>query len=322
MNFLVTGGAGFIGSHLCKTLLNDQHKVICLDNFDEFYPKNIKKENIKDIKENPKFHLITGDVRDTDNLIDILTSKKIDTVIHLAGKAGAINSLKNPLDYISSNINGTVSVLDAMKEADVTKLIYASSSAVYGNSAIAPFNEDLPLSTPTSPYAASKQSAETFIKMYYEMHGISALVLRLFSVYGPNQRPDSGMYQFIKSNLKDQTQSIYGEGKILRDYTYITDIISGISNAIDHLKSSDYPVFDILNLGSSSPATINVIFEIIESITGKKTTLTYKKSPLGNLKATHADINKSARKINYENKVSLTEGIRLTIEWMKNIESF
>ncbi|MFN0048504.1 MAG: SDR family NAD(P)-dependent oxidoreductase [Cytophagales bacterium] len=321
MNILVTGGAGFVGSHLCDRLIAQGNKVICLDSFDEFYPKAIKKENIKELKENTKFHLITGDVRDTDNLIDILTTKKVEMIVHLAGKCGAVNSLKNPLDYISSNVNGTVSILEAAKEAEINKLIFSSSSTVYGNGIDSPFTEDSLINTPTSPYAASKQAAEMFIKMYHEMHGISAVVLRLFSVYGPRQRPDSGMYQFIKANLKKQNIAIYGEGKILRDYTYIEDVVDGFDKAIAFLSKVDEPVMEIFNLGSSQPNDIQSIFELIEKNTLEPTLLSYKKSPLGNLHATHADISKAQQKLNYASNTAIAAGIKTTIEWMRKVEN-
>ncbi len=321
MNILVTGGAGFVGSHLCDRLIEQGNKVICLDSFDEFYPKAIKKENIKDLKENTKFHLITGDVRDTDNLIDILTSKKVEIIVHLAGKCGAVNSLKNPLDYISSNVNGTVSILEAAKEAEINKIIFSSSSAVYGCGLDAPFTENSSINTPTSPYAASKQAAEMFIRMYHEMHGISAIVLRLFSVYGPRQRPDSGMYQFIKANLKKQNIAIYGEGKILRDYTYINDVVDGFDKAIAFLAKSDDSVMETFNLGSSVPNDIKTIFELIEKNTKVPTALSYKKSPLGNLHATHADISKAQKKLNYSSNTEIELGIKTTIEWMQKLET-
>lgn len=320
MNILVTGGAGFVGSHLCDRLIEKGHKVICLDSFDEFYPKSIKKDNIKELKENPKFHLITGDVRDTDNLIDILTSKKVELIIHLAGKCGAINSLKNPLDYISFNVNGTVSLLEAAKEAEITKIIFSSSSTVYGNTSDAPFVESMPNGTPTSPYAASKQASEMFIRMYHEMYGISAVVLRLFSVYGPRQRPDSGMYQFIKSNLKGQPIAIYGEGKILRDYTYIDDVVKGFECAIDFLNKADDSVMEIFNLASSNPMHIKTVFELIEENTSLNTTLTYKKSPLGNLHATHADISKAIKLLGYQPKMTFENGLKSTVQWMKKLD--
>jgi UDP-glucuronate 4-epimerase len=321
MNILVTGGAGFVGSHLCDRLIEQGHKVICLDSFDEFYPKAIKKENIRELKENSKFHLITGDVRDTDNLIDILTTKKVEMIVHLAGKCGAVNSLKNPLDYISSNVNGTVSILEAAKEAEITKLIFSSSSTVYGNGLDSPFTEDSLINTPTSPYAASKQAAEMFIKMYHEMYGMSAVMLRLFSVYGPRQRPDSGMYQFIKANLKKQNIAIYGEGKILRDYTYITDVVDGFDKTISFLAMSKKPILEIFNLGSSVPNDIKSIFEMIEKNTKETTSLSFKKSPLGNLHATHADISKAQKELNYSTKTSIESGIKTTIEWMRKLET-
>lgn len=317
MNILVTGGAGFIGSHLCEKLLAQNHKVICLDNFDEFYAKSIKKENIKEIKENPKFHLITGDVRDTDNLIDILTTKKIDLVIHLAGKCGAVNSLKNPMDYISFNVNGTVSVLEAMKEAEVSKLIFTSSSAVYGNGPKAPFSEDKEIGTPTSPYAASKQSAEVFIRMYHEMYNISAVILRLFSVYGPRQRPDSGMFQFMKSNLKNQSLAIYGEGKILRDYSYIDDVVNGINKAKDYILKTEDELCEVYNIGNSVSLDIKTIFDKIELATGVKSNLTSKKSPLGTLHATFANNEKATKILKFKSETTLDKGIIPTLEWMK-----
>ena len=317
MNILVTGGAGFIGSHLCEKLLSENHKVICLDNFDEFYAKSIKKENIKDVKENPKFHLITGDVRDTDNLIDILTTKKINLIIHLAGKCGAVNSIRNPMDYISFNVNGTVSVLEAMKEAEVKKIIFTSSSAVYGNTLKAPFEESKEIGTPTSPYAASKQAAEVFIKMYHEMYNISAIILRLFSVYGPRQRPDSGMYQFMKANLKMQNLAIYGEGKILRDYTYINDVVNGINKAKDYILNKDEDICEIYNIGNSIPLDVKTIFEKIEDITKVKSNLASKKYPLGVLHATFANNEKATKILKFKSETSIEQGINPTLEWMK-----
>ena len=254
MNILVTGGAGFIGSHLCEELLKANHKVICVDNFDEFYSKSIKQENIRELKDNPKFHLITCDVRNTDDLIDILSSKKIDCVYHLAGRSGSANSIKNPLEFISSNVQGTVSLLEAMRESEIDKLVFVSSSSVYGNIANAPFNEDMIPGTPTSTYAETKLSAESFVKMYQELYGISAVVVRMFSVFGPRQRPDSGIYQFIRTNLKNLPLSVYAEGKILRDYTYVSDIVNGILASGQYLEKktneTDKSFYEVFNLGS------------------------------------------------------------------------
>lgn len=317
MNILITGGAGFIGSHVCEIFLNLGHKVVCVDNFDEFYPKNIKKENIKDIKEHPKFHLITEDVRDTDSLIDILTSKKIELVIHLAGKAGAVNSLKNPLDYISYNVNGTVSVLEAMKEAEVEKIIFASSSAVYGLDNTAPYHEEMHLGLPTTPYAASKQSAENFLKMYHKFYDTSVVILRLFSVYGPRQRPDSGMAQFMNANLKNQNMAIYGEGKILRDYAYITDVANSFVLAKQFLEKQENTCFEIFNIANGNPVDINTLFNKLEAATHTKTPLSYKKSPTGILSATYAGLQKAEKILGYKPKVTVDEGIALTLEWMK-----
>lgn len=321
MNILITGGAGFIGSHVCEELLKANHKVICVDNFDEFYSKSIKQENIRELKDNPKFHLITCDVRNTDDLIDILTSKKVDTVFHLAGRSGAANSIKNPLEFISSNVQGTVSLLEAMREAEVQKLLFVSSSSVYGNSDTAPFNEILNPGTPTSTYAETKLSAESFVKMYQELYGISAVVVRMFSVFGPRQRPDSGIHQFIRSNLKNFPLSVYAEGKILRDYTFVNDIVSGIISAgtylENHAEKSESGFYELFNLGSGSPIDINGVLAIIEKITGNTYQLNHKKSPVGNLNAAYADITKAEKILGYKPKIQLEDGIRQTINWMK-----
>jgi UDP-glucuronate 4-epimerase len=326
MNLLVTGGAGFIGSHLCEELLKANHKVICVDNFDEFYSKSIKQENIRELKENPKFHLITCDVRNTDDLIDILISKKVDCVFHLAGRSGAANSIKNPLEFISTNVQGTVSLLEAMKEAEIEKLVFVSSSSVYGNSSNAPFNEETIPGTPTSTYAETKLSAESFIKMYQELYGISAVVVRMFSVFGPRQRPDSGIYQFISSNLKNLPLNVYAEGTILRDYTYVSDIVNGILTAGEYLEKnagkSESGFYEVFNLGSGSPIDINGVLSIVEKGTGKGYKLNHKKAPAGNLKAAYADISKAERLLNYKPITQLQDGIGKTIEWLKMQNGF
>ncbi|MDX2191372.1 MAG: SDR family NAD(P)-dependent oxidoreductase [Bacteroidota bacterium] len=318
MNILVTGGAGFIGSHLCEQLLKENHKVICLDNFDEFYSKVIKQENIKELKENPKFHLITGDVRNTDDLIDIMTSKKIEAVFHLAGRSGGANSIKNPTEFISTNVQGTISLLEAMREAEIDKLVFTSSSSVYGNVSTAPFTETTVLGTPTTTYAATKQSAESLIRMYHELYQFSAIVLRIFSVYGPKQRPDSGIYQFVKSNLKNAPLNIYTEGKIMRDYTFISDIIPGLVSSLKYLvKNEETPIHDTFNLGSGSPIDVNGVLDIIENTTGTPFVKNFKKAPVGNMHASYAEISKAKKTLNYAPKVSLTDGIKEVISWMK-----
>ncbi|MDX2194866.1 MAG: SDR family NAD(P)-dependent oxidoreductase [Cytophagales bacterium] len=317
MNLLVTGGAGFIGAHLCKYFVDKGHKIVCIDNFDEFYPKNIKKDNIKDLKENSKFQLITSDVRDTDTLIDIFFSKRIEAVVHLAAKSGPSLSFKNPTEYININVNGTISLLEAMKEADVNKLVFASTSSVYGIENPTPYIEDMVPGTPGNPYAASKQATENIIQMYHHLFDLSAVVLRIFSVYGPRQRPDSGMFQFVKSNLKKQPVTVYSEGKQLRDYTHVNDIVQAISLSIDYLlRPGASPEHTVFNIASGKPASVNEILEIIESHTKNKFDIQYKKPPIGNITAMVGDIGKARDLLGYTPTGDLHAGIGEFITWL------
>ncbi|TAG54489.1 MAG: SDR family NAD(P)-dependent oxidoreductase [Cytophagales bacterium] len=320
MNYLVTGGAGFIGSHLCEALLKRDDKVICLDNFDDYYSKTIKIENVNHLKENARFQLITGDICDIDNTIDLLESKKIDMVIHLAGRSGVGRSVKNPIDFITVNTKGTAAILEAIKEVDIKKIVHISTSSVYGQKEYAPYFETSELGQPYSVYAATKQSAEHFVKMYHHLYGIDAVVLRLFSVFGPKQPPESGIYQFVKANLNQTNLSLYGGGNIERDYTYIDDIIDGIISSIDFLKNSNKSVFEIFNLGSGQSDSINDVLEVIESITNKKTHTIEKNIRKDNLFPSFANIDKATKLLNYSPKVPFSLGIKKTIDWIESLE--
>lgn len=321
MNYLVTGGAGFIGSHVCERLIKNGHKVVCLDNFDDLYPKSIKIENVNALKENPRFQLITGDVCDIDNNIDLLESKKIETVIHIAGRSGTQKANKNPLDFINSNIKATVSILESMKEAEIKKIVYLSTSSVYGHSSKAPFEEHTILENPDSVHTASKQSAEKFLEMYNQIHDINTIILRVFSVFGPNQPPESGIYQFVKANLTNQSIALYGEGNIGRDYTYISDIVDGIILSCDYLNKNIIKKCEIFNLGSGQSDTIADILTEIEKITGTKTNTFAKPTPNKNTAPGFANIDKASKILKYNPQVPLSVGLKNTIEWIKSKEN-
>lgn len=317
MNYLVTGGAGFIGSHLCEKLITEGHKVVCLDNFNDVYPKAIKIENVNILKEHPKFQLITGDICNIDNTIDLLESKKIDTVIHVAGRSSSIKTNKNPLDFIDINIKGTVAVLESMKEAGVSKLIYISSSSVYGNSSKAPFEESVAFKNPDSIHTISKQSAEILIDMYCQSKNLSAVVLRLFSVFGPNQPPDSGIYQFIKANLTGTNIALFGDGTIERDYTYINDIVDGIYLASEYLNKNVIKTVETFNLGSGQSDSVSDILAEIELITGKKTNTYLKPTPVTNSYSCFANIDKASKVLKYNPQIPLSVGLKNTINWVR-----
>lgn len=321
MNYLITGGAGFIGSHLCEALLKRGDKVICLDNFDDYYPKAVKIENVNHLKENPRFQLITGDVCDIDNTIDLLESKKIDMVVHLAGRSGVGRSIKNPIDFITVNTKGTAAILEALKEVDVRKIVHISTSSVYGQKAHAPYNETNGFGQPYSVYAATKQSAEHFVQMYHHLYGIDAIILRLFSVFGPKQPPESGVYQFVKANITGKNLSLYGGGNIERDYTYIDDVVVGILAGMDFLSKSVSPMYEVFNLGSGQSDSINEVLETIENITGKKTITIEKSNKSDTLFPSFASIEKASKKLNYQPKTPFNIGMKNTIDWIiKDLE--
>ena len=243
MKLFLTGGAGFIGSNLSDKLLDLGHEVVCLDNFDDFYSKDIKLQNISSAKLKPNYQFAEGDVRDKEILSKLFSEHKFDLVIHLAAKAGVRPSLLDPVSCYEVNVNGTLNLLEHMKKNNVTKLFFASSSSIYGNNGKVPFSETDNVDNPISPYAASKRAGELLCHTYHHLHDFDIFCFRFFTVYGPRQRPDLAIHKF--SNLINDGKPIqmYGDGTTSRDYTYIDDIVSGIINAIPALKGYEI-VFD------------------------------------------------------------------------------
>lgn len=316
MHILITGGLGFIGSHLAERLAVLKHKVVCIDNFDPFYSKEIKLGNLKQLQNNSNITHYQEDIRNTKALEKIIQENKIEMVVHLAAKAGVRPSLINPSDYISVNIDGTVSVMEAMKNSKVSKLVFASSSSVYGNHKTVPFTEDLPFTAAISPYAATKQSGEIFTKMYHNLYQLSVINLRFFTVYGPRQRPDLAIHQFIKSNLTGKTITIFGDGTMARDYTYVDDTVQGIIGAIEKLQKENN-FYDTYNLGNSTPINLRTLTQTIEKLTGRKNIIEYKPAPLGDVEITFASIEKAKQYLNYHPETSLESGLRSFIGWFE-----
>ena len=265
MNVLITGVAGFIGSHLCGELLKEGHRIIGIDNFDGFYNKAIKKKNIAPYEGNVTF--IEEDLENKTQLIRSLP-KDIDVVVHLAAKAGVRPSLQNPLDYVDSNVKGTVSLLEIMREKGIKNLVFSSSSSVYGKSRDIPFREDALLGDEISVYAASKRSCEIFIKMYHNLYQLNAINLRFFTVYGEGQRPDLAIHKFLKANYLGETITLFGNGQMARDYTYVKDTIQGVIGAIKRV-SSNSDICETYNIGNSHPVSLTSLIASIEKVTGK-----------------------------------------------------
>ncbi len=312
-NYLVTGGAGFIGSHLVDNLLSEGNNVITIDNFDNFYSRDVKLKNIAKALTFDTFQLVEGDIRDRKILDDLFSNNYFDVVVHLAAKAGVRPSIEDPEGYYDVNINGTLNILEAMKAYNIKKMIFASSSSVYGNNEKVPFSESDVVDFPISPYAATKKSGELLCHTYHHLYDFKINCLRFFTVYGPRQRPDLAINKFTKKIMKGETIQMFGDGTTKRDYTYIDDIIQGIKLAIDNLDG-----FEVFNLGESRTIMLKDLISIIENEIGEKAKI--EKLPLqpGDVEQTYADISKARELLKYDPQYEIEEGIKNFIEWMKN----
>lgn len=314
MNILITGGAGFIGSTLADKLLKENNKVFVIDNFNDYYDIRLKEKNVSVNLDNPNYKLYRGDICNRELVREIFAENKIDTVVHIAARAGVRPSLQNPLEYIRSNIDGTINILENMRKAEVKKIVFASSSSVYGNCKAEKFSEDLKVTEPISPYAATKSACEQFLYTYSKLYGINAVCLRFFTVYGPKQRPDLAIRKFIELIERDEPIPVYGDGTTMRDYTFIEDIIGGICSAIEYSKTP----YEIINLGGGSPVTLNEMISTIEETLGKKAIINRLPMQPGDVDKTVSDITKARNLLNYNPQTSFKEGIRKFVEWRKN----
>ena len=313
LNILITGGAGFIGTNLTKALLEKDNKIFCIDNLNDYYSPEIKEKNIEQFKDNSNYQFQKIDIENLDDLKAIFAENNFDVIIHLAARAGVRASIENPSNYIQTNIHGTLNLLECIKDKDIKKFIFASSSSVYGNIKETPFKETMDINAPVSPYAATKLSTEAICYTYHHLYKIKMVGLRFFTVYGPHNRPDMAAYKFTDAIINDQTIEMYGDGNTSRDYTYVDDIVLGIIKSID-LENN----FEIINLGNSSPIKLKDFINTFEEIIGKKATIINKPIPAGDVMQTYADISKAKELLNWEPKTSLKEGLSKLIEWYKN----
>lgn len=309
---LVTGGAGFIGSHLVDALLDYGHHVICLDSFDDFYPIFCKEENIKEHLTSKNYLLIKGDISNKNFIIKTFHEIQPEIVIHLAARAGVRPSVENPINYENTNIKGTINLLDASVKHGVKKFINGSSSSVYGLNRSIPFRESDPLNQIASPYAASKLASEAFCHTFNNIYKLPIINLRFFTVYGPRQRPDLAIRKFMIRILNNESISIYGDGETSRDYTYVEDVVSGILKAVEY-KDKDY---DIFNLGNSSPIKLIDLVRKIEKAIGKEAIIKFEPIQKGDVPITFADITKSRKQLGYAPNTSLDEGLKIMANWL------
>lgn len=313
-NILILGGAGFIGSNLADKLLANNKKVIVVDNFDKYYSPDIKRKNVKHNLANPNYKLTTVDIEDKEKIEKVFIDNEIDCVVHLAAKAGVRSSIESSISYAKTNIIGTLNVLNAMNKTNVHKIVFASSSSVYGDCNSDFFKEEFNASFPISPYAATKKSCEEFLYTYHKIFGIKAIVLRFFSVYGPRQRPDLAICKFVDNISTNTPITVFGDGTTTRDYTFIDDITNGIMAAIKYDKSD----FEIINLSSGHPINLNDMIATIEEILGKKASIKRLPLQLGDVTNTAGDISKAHKLLEYAPKIDFKTGIKLFVEWQKN----
>jgi UDP-glucuronate 4-epimerase len=308
--YLITGGAGFIGSHLTNALLKKGANVIVIDNFDNYYDIKRKRNNIKPFKKLQNFTFIQGSILNKKKLSQCF-DHKLDAVIHLAAQAGVRNSIKNPDLYYRTNVIGTLKILEEVKKMANPHIIYASSSSVYGNSQAVPFLEDNITNNQISPYASSKKSAELLCQTYSNIFDIKTTVLRFFTVYGPGGRPDMAPYLFMKAALDNTPILKFGSGESMRDYTYIDDIVNGIIKSLEQKFD-----FEIFNLGNNNPITLNQFIAKIEKVSGKKIKQISKKIPTGDVSITCASIDKARKKLDWTPHTSLESGLNKLYKWM------
>lgn len=309
---LVTGGAGFIGSHLSETLLKQGQEVICLDNFNDYYDPKIKRSNISFLQDQTKYTLIEGDILNLELLRQSFADFKFDVVVHLAARAGVRPSIQEPLLYQQVNVEGTTNLLEMAKEYRTEKFIFGSSSSVYGENKKVPFSESDPVDRPISPYASTKKACELICYTYHHLYNIPITCLRFFTVYGPRQRPDMAIHKFTRAIDAGEQISMYGDGNSRRDYTYVTDIIAGICKSIEYC--SDY---DIYNLGESKTIELRELIQLISKCLGQEAKI--RKLPIqpGDVPVTFADITKAKNEISYHPKVDIEQGVSQFVRWYK-----
>ncbi len=310
MLYLVTGGAGFIGSHLIERLLSERHTICCLDNFNNYYSPTIKWRNIENLLQLPNFNLIEGDILDETLLGNIFQNHPFDGIIHLAARAGVRPSVLQPKLYEEVNIRGTMNLLEMAKQFQIKKFIMASSSSVYGNNSKIPFSETDPVDNPISPYAATKKACELIGYTYSNLYNIAVTCLRFFTVYGPRQRPDMAIHKFTQLIAAKEEIPIYGDGKAKRDFTYISDIIDGVMRSIERCNS-----YHIYNLGESRVVSLMEIISLIEKHLSKKATIKWLPPQPGDLPITYADISRAKDELDYNPIVNTEDGIIAFIKW-------
>lgn len=314
MKVLLTGAAGFIGSHLSERLLSEGHEVVGLDNFDDFYDPAVKEKNLEPSLDHGSFQLVRRDVRDPG--LDEILPTDLDTIIHVAAKAGVRPSLEDPALYLDVNVNGTLHLLEMAQKLSVHRFVFASSSSVYGDNVSVPFSEDDRVDHPISPYAATKRAAELLCHTYTHLHGISCLCLRYFTVFGPRQRPDLAIHKFARLMDRGQEIPVYGDGGSERDYTFIEDIIDGSVAGVRWVNRNP-GTFEIVNLGGNKAVSLREMVRILGEELGVDPMIRRLPMQPGDVRRTSADVRKAGHLLGYDPQWPFRDGIREFVKWFR-----
>jgi UDP-glucuronate 4-epimerase len=312
-NVLITGGAGFIGSHLAERLVSQGARVVIVDNFDPYYPKSIKRANLRNLDGHPAVRIVEEDILNL-SALRARVGGSYSAIVHLAAKAGVRPSISDPAGYQEVNVCGTQNMLELARECNVRQFVFASSSSVYGTNPNVPWREDNYVLQPISPYASTKISGELMGHVYSHLYDMRFIALRFFTVYGPRQRPDLAIYKFTKLISEGRPVPIYGDGRTRRDYTYVDDILSGIMAAIDYRSS----VYEVINLGNSNTISLSEMIRAIEEALDLQALIDRYPEQAGDVPQTYADVEKAHRLLGYEPKIKFAEGLRRFVEWYQS----
>ncbi len=313
---LVTGGAGFIGSHVCQKLLEQGHTVVCFDNLDDFYDPAEKRRNLEEIGSGQNFLFVKNDICDTSSVSKAINKHRPEIIVHLAARAGVRPSILHPQHYQDVNVQGTLVLLEAARMNNIRNFVFASSSSVYGDQTDLPFRETARTDSPLSPYGATKKACEVLCYTYYHLYGLSISCLRLFTVYGKRQRPDLAIRRFTELILQGREITIYGDGSTSRDYTHVSDIVRGILGAMNW-GNDVRPKYGVFNLGSSSPISLSELVAKIEGAVGKTAIIKRLSVQPGEVQHTYSDSAVAERELGFRRTVNFDDGLKEFVEWMR-----
>lgn len=309
---LLTGGAGFIGSHLAEALLARGEATVILDDFNDYYPPEIKEENLRLVRDNPRLTVIRGDIRDRAAVEGLFSRHRFSAVIHLAARAGVLPSLEDPVLYQETNVGGTLNLLESARANGVGRFVFASSSSVYGDEARQPLSEEEAGLKPVSPYGQTKLTGEQLCRMYHRVHGLPVSVLRFFTVYGPRQRLDMAIHKFTRLIWEGKEIPVYGDGSSRRDYTFIADIVAGALAAWERTEG-----FEVYNLGGGRPVALKELLELLGGLLGRPVRSSPRPAPRGDMRETWADVSKAGRLLGFRPRTGIEAGLKSFVEWFR-----